>query len=478
MLETIFYNWKNILKIFLITIIAVTINIYINAKFLRNHIIDNWEYYRNKPYIIPFAGFIKKRKNESYIESTIHNLKNLVWLLISKFLQILVKPIYPVLTLITKVLRNFKDIIDNFRKQFKIMRNFLFTMVKKVYERLQGTVSAMTIFFLKLREGLKKQLGIYKMMTWTVGHSYYFLNSLLKGPVGNIGRFAETFGLSLSGFTLGAPGVFLWLGTVCFDPNTIITLKNTKKKALKNIELGEYLKDSSKVIGVLEFDISSSSINMFNYNDILVSGDHVVIEKNKKIRVQDSRLSKPIQYNNKKLNCLVTSSSLININNTIFSDYLDTHDLLINHDIHRTIEGYLNNGKYYGNSNIRNNDLMWGFGNKTLLEDGRRLDQLKIGDTLNQNKIRAIIKIDKKSITEYIYNGMYVSGNQLVKENEKWLRIYQSDLSVKKDSKNDYYINFCTDNNLININNIIYRDFIEVNDYIVNNVIDNNISLT
>ena len=62
---------------------------------------------------------------------------------------------------------------------------------------------------------------------------------------------------------------------------------------------------------------------------------------------------------------------MTNINNVIFSDYLDTHDISINHDIHRTIEGHLNSGKFIG-TRPRINDLLWGFGEKTILNNNEQ----------------------------------------------------------------------------------------------------------
>ena len=94
-------------------------------------------------------------------------------------------------------------------------------------------------------------------------------------------------------------------------------------------------------------------------------------------------------------------------------------------------------------------------------------------------KINGIIHISKDSITEYIYtckNGkkIYVSGNELVKENNKWLRVYQSDRAIlSNDSKQDYYINFVTDDNNIMFNDSFFKDFMESSDKITNQVIDN-----
>ena len=130
----------------------------------------------------------------------------------------------------------------------------------------------------------------------------------------------------------------------------------------------------------------------------------------------------------------------------------------------------------------RSKDLIWGFGNKNYIDiNGKKtiLQNIKLGDVIYNCKINGIIHISKDSITEYIYtckNGkkIYVSGNELVKENNKWLRVYQSDRAIlSNDSKQDYYINFVTDDNNIMFNDSFFKDFMESSDKITNQVIDN-----
>ena len=42
---------------------------------------------------------------------------------------------------------------------------------------------------------------------------------------------------------------------------------------------------------------------MYDFNGIIVSGDHIIYENNKPIRVCESKISKPVYYNKNKLIC-------------------------------------------------------------------------------------------------------------------------------------------------------------------------------
>ena len=163
MLEILYYNRKPLGKILLVTFISIIISGYFASTNLKSYLLDNWSHYRKKWYILPFSGYIKDPpKGVSRLKVTFQNFISIMWDMVNKFLTILMKPIYPVFKLITKIIGQFKNILDTFRKQFKIMRNFLFAMISKIYIRLQNITAAMTFFFLKLREGLKRQFALFK----------------------------------------------------------------------------------------------------------------------------------------------------------------------------------------------------------------------------------------------------------------------------------------------------------------------------
>lgn len=473
MIEPLLIHWKSVLKILLIGIVNIIIYAYIFKKQLTIYLHDNWTYYRNKPYILPISGFIKPIKGKTGIQTTVYNLISYLWSIVKKFLQLLMMPFYPIFKLINNILNYFKNILDKFRQQFKIMRNFLFKMVEKVYMRLQNTVATMTYFFLKLREGIKRQLGLFKMLSWTIAHSYYFLRSLMEGPVGDFAKIGSDMGQAMAAFTLGDSGLSLWQGTVCFDPSTQITLKNGIIKTINNIFLEDILLDGSIVKAWCEFDISSQIVTMYDFNGIIVSGDHIIYENNKPIRVCESKFSKPFYYNKNKLICLITDTGKIVIKNFVFGDYLDTHDNEVNKDIQIIVESTLNT-KPVISKKSRISDLTWGFSNFS-----SQLNKYNIGDVNNGNKILGKIIISKDFITPYKYkcnNNKYivVSGNVLVNENNKWIRIAQSNkATLFKDNISDYYVNFITDNNQIFINNTIFTDFMETADHLANNLIDN-----
>ena len=93
---------------------------------------------------------------------------------------------------------------------------------------------------------------------------------------------------------------------------------------------------------------------MFNYKNIVVSGDHIVIGNNTPVTIEQSVY---------ELVCLVTNTALIHINDIIFRDCLDTHNLPTSLEMYRIIETHLNNTP---NQTVRDNDLLWRFSKDTI----------------------------------------------------------------------------------------------------------------
>lgn len=481
MIELLIYNWKPITKIIIASIIYIFLFTGITAIYMKQYIKNNWLYFREKWYIIPISGFIiEPPKGVSKVKFIYQNAIAYVWTIVKKILNILVKPFYVVIKLLLSILNTFRGTIDTFRKQFKVMRNFLFKIVSSVFERLQNINISLTYFLLKIRELLKRQVALFKQVSWTSMHSYYFLRSLVSGPMGELGKWGEKAGLSLAYITLGPIGIGLYESGVCFDPATLIKLYDNSQKYISELKLNDVLIDGSIVMGTCHFGINKYKINMYNYNGVIVTGDHLVYEKGAFIRVNESSISIKVPYRKDMVICLITNSGKIPINNMEFCDFLDTHNQQVNLNVHKIVESSLNNHKTKTRKS-RCTDLVWGFGNKNTISINNKhkiISDLKIGDYIGENRIRGKILLDKSIVSEYIYksyNGdnIILSGNCLVYENNCWIRINQSNRAMLLTNTNeDYYINYITDTNQFEINKTRFRDFIETSDLLTNKIID------
>jgi hypothetical protein len=67
----------------------------------------------------------------------------------------------------------------------------------------------------------------------------------------------------------------------------------------------------------------------------------------------------------------------------------------------------------------------------------------------------------------YKYNNIILAGSHLVKENNKWIRVEESNKSIKFDYKKEHIYCLSTETATINIDNNIYADYLETVNYSV-----------
>lgn len=480
---------KNVIYLIIIAIIyGIIYNRVVISKF-KDKVNEDWRYYRCQPYILPISGLFRTEKNQGFLGSTFTNFKKCNWVTLKKYFAFLISPFRFIISIITVILQKFKNTINIFRKQLKIMRNFLFGMMKKIMERIQNISSGLVYLISKMRETMKRSYANYKLLNHYTTTTNYTLRSIMEGPIGQVGKYAMAIGIFMIAFfpgpVIGAPFIGVLLG-MCFDPDTLVKMNDETYRKISDIKLGQELEIGGKVTSIYQISLRHSEKDMFDYLGTLVSGSHLVLEHNQWIRVEDSELSQPINYTKNILICLNTQYHTIGINNTIFRDFRETSIPNVNLQIDRMIMKYLNS-KDEKAVTITENDIEhqydWGFDGNTpiLMHDGtqKTLNTLALDDkTLYNGYIQALIIHEDTDITFYQYcppnetNYFRVSGSQAVYEEGKWIRVHQSKYASKYTSKSPIY-HVVTTSGFLTLHNTRFTDYYECKDDNINTLIDN-----
>lgn len=101
-------------------------------------------------------------------------------------------------------------------------------------------------------------------------------------------RQAGTNQLIGSGAGLALTGAVL----LCFDPETRVWMEGGVSKAMKDVELGDILKDGGRVNSVRYAETAPGTFYL--YNGVKVTGYHAVRESDRWVRVKDSTFSLPV----------------------------------------------------------------------------------------------------------------------------------------------------------------------------------------
>ncbi len=475
MLEKLILNYKPIMKIFLYSLIFIIIGIGLSYKIMQEHVKDNWQFYRSNPLVMPFAGILYQPTDMSAWEFTKENFMNVIWTAVQKFLNILLSPVYSILEMFIKMLKSYSLVLDKIRSQMAVMRNFLFKIFEGMFKRLQESAAALTFYFLKMREQMKRSYGLLNLLMSSVEHSYIFMESLVNGPVGMVGKFAEGFGVAMSIFTFGAAGVPVWRNSLCFHPLTPIEMNDGTFKTIDDVQTGELLKNNNMVIAAIAAEVSTP---MYRVNNVIVSGDHLLLFEEEWIRAKNHPFAELVDYDAEFVVCLITSTGEICINGLRFKDYLDTHCRFTYRKIRNVIENNLNHideiidykgrveGKTWFPYNSCNccSDLFTGI-DPNIPVDGRDI----------------VGKVDIMKNTLNIFNveGRHLSGNVLILYNGKWIRVFDHPEAIYVGLNKKQLIHYITrDGNIRLDNGILIRDFTEIKDKEVSLLLDNIVDKT
>lgn len=125
--------------------------------------------------------------------------------------------------------------------------------------------------------------------------------------------------------------------------DTKLRLKTNQFRKIKDINIGDEICNGHVLGKIL---INSKYIDIFKYkNNYILSGNVKVNENGIWINVSDSVYSKKIRCNAKFYH-IVTSSSILNLENLKICDYLECHDDLTNNLIDNFVSKYKNVIKY------------------------------------------------------------------------------------------------------------------------------------
>lgn len=486
---------SSVLAFIIITIIVFLIYSYSVVMLNASKIKADWVNQRCNPKVIPFAGFINKPDGKSIVDYTGENFTYCIQDVLTKITGYAVQPFNYLIKFLTTIFDNIKNATNIIRNLFNSVRTKFTSIAEEVLSRILNTLIPLQRIFMALRDSFAKAQSVLTAGLYTSLGAYLTLQSLMGAIADLIIKIllalaALIIGLWIIPFTWpfaasmtlvfisiaiplaimvifmtdvlkvqtdGIPGI-----PSCLDKNTLIQMMDKSFKPIQDIEIGDILKNNNKVTSKIK--VNAKGQQMFNLNNITVSGSHVVKYKDKWIQVKDHPESKFIElYTEPYLYCLNTTSKIIEINKTIFTDwdeiYEENLDKILNMKINESISiqsrdkihYYLDNG-FLPDSGFR-------------LSNGKikKISEIKIGDMINN-------KSNNKS--DVVYGIVEIDATNLFTKPYKYLGI-ESDLD--KNIYNCTKLYDCTKlYHLLTYSNKFGNDEMLFSDY--NSIIDLNLS--
>jgi len=108
----------------------------------------------------------------------------------------------------------------------------------------------------------------------------------------------------------------------CFLPDTLVQMSDGSEKRIIDIELKDNIAIGGRVFALGKFVVD----NLFDYKGIKVSGDHLVNENGKWLKVKDSKFSKSLGNDEHIVYTLGADNRRMLINNILFTDFFDIEE--------------------------------------------------------------------------------------------------------------------------------------------------------
>jgi hypothetical protein len=281
-------NWVNFVYV------NIAFAIYIAGVFYYNQLAQikaNWPLYRCNPMYMFLADDLQE--NFTYC---VQNMQ-------TSFMGYLLQPLTFITSSLTGSLGGFMNDIQNIRAMFNKIRNFFSSIIQSVF----GVFLNLIIEFQRITIGIKdligKTIGIMVSLMYILDGSIKTMNSTWNGPPGQMVR------------ALGK----------CFHPWTRIKLKDGTFKLMGDLDLGDILEDGSVVESVMKIDNKKQRLPFYTVGDILVTGTHLVFDKDKNafVKVENYAGAKLTDITYDWFSCLITDTHRIPIGDEIFWDWED-----------------------------------------------------------------------------------------------------------------------------------------------------------
>lgn len=432
-------------NIFIYVIIFIILLLYIILVYNRKNIIKNWDQYKCSPLIIPFASFFDK--------DPVENLNGCMWNGYKSNFAILIKPFTYMIDTIKLVIKKLFDQLNSIRTLLKPIRDFVESATAMVYKKIEGIMNLTMFTFLKMNNLMKRTFANFRLMVYALEASQYTIQSTWNGPIGQITRF-------------WAPGVDFFSDFFCFEPSTKVLNVNKIPVEISKIKIGQSLFHNNNVIGILKM---IGVDNYYNYNGIIVSGNHLVYnyENKKWTEVSFAPGAKYVHKPEiKNVYCLITANNTIPILDNYgkihhFSDYIETKD--------DAVMKYQRNLIYNSLSmNVQNVPLDYNLvdsitpiqmDNKNYI----KISDIHIGDKLyDNNTVIGVIQQYVNQLETITIDNILYSVSNIIYDKGAWINIKSLDISNHITNYSGIMYNLITTKGFYQTDKFIIRDYLEL----------------
>ena len=464
----------------------------------KSYIVANWSDYRCNPMFMPLAGMlnIPDPGGEESANGLLTVKANVGYCLKQKagvHMGVHGNNLKKNINQLAEASAQHTNAVENTHSWLSSLQNTVLNTRGGIMNRLSLAKSLMNFYMIKFQELFKKLFAVFMTIIYIMKTMENTLKGVLQGPI--------------------AQGVDEF---VCFTGDTLVELQNGELKQISYIDVNDVLKNDNNVIGIVK---SYAPEILYKYDNVIVTGSHLVLEDMKWVKIRDSVEKSKINNRNqyKYVYNLVTGNNMIEINGIKYRDYCECSNSTVNNKIRNYVLDTINIDnidnidnkrrrslidKYYidgvdkmiGSKGLKKYDYrdyyLTGFASHTKINminnTLKSIKDIQVGDELKcDGKIFSVMKYKCENIGNlYRVKGVIMSGYNIIgfgfvgKPQMRWS--FASDIGIKltyndlSDNKSDdmYLYSIATESGRIMIDNMDILDLNETLEDGSNRVID------
>ena len=331
----------------------------------------DWDNQKCNPLVMPFAGFINKPPNQTNAEYTTENFAYCVNSTLRYIAFFALQPFLFMITLINQTCKTVMDAVNSMRNLLDKLRENFKNISQLVNNAFGNIMVSFITFMVKFKDSMGKMQGVLTTSLYTLFGSYMAMQSFFLliidmiiiiliiicciiivywiiigflygipfvGPA--LALKPLIFNIILTLLLIGLLIPVIWIKIMmdrvmalgspatpgvpsCFAENTPIELADGTEQPIKNIKLGDHLRNGSVVTATIK--LSAADQHIYNLNNVLVTGEHRVFDstlKWLKVKNHPESIHMP-EFNEPFVYCLNTTKKEFTIRGTIYSDWDD-----------------------------------------------------------------------------------------------------------------------------------------------------------
>lgn len=262
-----------------------------------------WPEYRCNPAVMPFASYFGQDTTANFVYC-VQNMQ-------TSYMGFLLEPVNYTMSTFSNVVGDVAGDVQSVRSKIADMTGGIlgsFGGLMGAFMNIGVKIQTMTI---KIKDVFAKVVGTMMTFIYLIDTGVQTGESVIRGPIGST------------------------LNTICFLPDTPISMSDGSTKQIKDVKVDDELEGGVKVTGTLWlkgnkndpdpdnalYRVWSSKLNQWIY----ATGTHFIFDKEIEafIRVCDYKESERTEMEVERLACLITSNHHIPIGELLFWDWED-----------------------------------------------------------------------------------------------------------------------------------------------------------